>query len=257
MSTLPGRLSGRLPGRRSGRPRRPGELPSATVARLPLYHRALADLAERGRGTISSGELARIAGVSSAGLRKDLSLLGSYGTRGVGYDVSFLRDRIADALGLTRRIDVVIVGVGNLGHALASYPGFAARGFHVIGLVDSDPTRIGQFVDCAGQQVRVSALAELTALARCAQIDVIATPDHAAQSMCDRVIAAGVRSILNFAPTALVVPPTVAVRNVDLGLELSLLAFHDRIQVEVSPDFPSTEDEFAPHLPTSPQAVGA
>ena len=123
-----------------------GDIPDATVSRLPMYHRALSVLSTRGVQVVSSDELAEISGVSSAKLRKDLSYLGSYGTRGVGYDVEFLVYQIARALGLTQEWSVVIVGVGNLGHALAGYPGFASRGFNVVGLFDVDTSRVGEVV---------------------------------------------------------------------------------------------------------------
>jgi len=121
-------------------------VPEATIARLPLYHRALVALDERGATTVSSEELATAAGVNSAKLRKDLSYLGSYGTRGVGYDVSYLVYQIARELGLSQDWPVVIVGVGNLGHALANYGGFASRGFRVVALVDASPDLAGEVV---------------------------------------------------------------------------------------------------------------
>src|SRR5581483_11456534 len=126
-------------GRRSG-------LPDATVARLPVYLRVLASLAENGTATVSSDVLAAAAGVGPAKLRKDLSYLGSYGTRGVGYDVDYLVYQISRALGLTQHYRVAIIGVGNLGHALANYTGFASRGFQIAALVDADPARVGEQV---------------------------------------------------------------------------------------------------------------
>ncbi len=128
-----------------------GVIPDATVSRLPMYHRSLLSLTARGVLLVSSEELAEASGVSSAKLRKDLSFLGSYGTRGVGYDVEFLLYQIARALGLTQVWPVVIVGIGNLGNALAGYPGFASRGFSVVGLFDTDPNRVGETVTVAGR----------------------------------------------------------------------------------------------------------
>src|SRR5918998_346912 len=120
-------------------------IPEATVARLPVYLRCLLDVAEdRGEMTVSSEDLARMAGVNAAKVRKDLSYLGSYGTRGVGYDVEFLLYQISRELGLTQDWPVVIVGLGNLGHALANYRGFGARGFRVAALVDADPGKAGE-----------------------------------------------------------------------------------------------------------------
>jgi redox-sensing transcriptional repressor len=199
-------------------------IPEATVARLPVYLRALYALADRGIATISSEELAAAAGVNSAKLRKDLSHLGSYGTRGVGYDVEYLVYQVSRELGLTQDWPVVIVGAGNLGHALANYGGFASRGFRVAALLDSDPGVVGSTV---ARHVVMHADEIESAVARHrASIGVIATPASAAQSVCDRLVAAGVTSILNFAPVVLSVPAGVDVRKVDLSIELQILAFH-------------------------------
>ena len=204
-------------------------IPEATVARLPVYLRALGALADEGVSTVSSEELAAAAGVNSAKLRKDLSYLGSYGTRGVGYDVEYLVYQISRELGLTQDWPVVIVGIGNLGHALANYGGFASRGFGIAALVDADPAIVGTTV--AG--LTVAPLAELETLVRDhgVAIGVIATPAAAAQGVCDRLVAAGVSSILNFAPTVLAVPDGVEVRKVDLSIELQILAFHEQRKV--------------------------
>lgn len=207
-----------------------GGIPDATVNRLPMYHRSLLSMASRGILLVSSEELADVSGVSSAKLRKDLSFLGSYGTRGVGYDVEFLLYQIARALGLTQQWPVVIVGVGNLGHALAGYQGFASRGFKVVGLFDSDDTRVGEKVSVGGSTVPVSSLSELPQIVRMsgASIGVIATPEHSAQEVCNVLVRNGVTSILNFAPVLLEVPAGVDVRRVDLGTELQILAFHEQ-----------------------------
>lgn len=205
--------------------RRRTDVPEATVARLPVYLRALHGLAEAGRTTVSSEALAGAAGVGSAKLRKDLSHLGSYGTRGVGYDVSELVVHISRVLGLSQRWAVVLVGVGNLGRALAGYPGFDDRGFSVVGLLDADPSRVGERI---GDLV-VRPLEDLAEIVRStgASIGVIATPAQAAQDVCDRLVAAGVTSVLNFAPALLQVPPGVDVRKVDLSNELQILSFHE------------------------------
>lgn len=207
-----------------------GGIPDATVNRLPMYHRSLLSMASRGVLLVSSEELADVSGVSSAKLRKDLSFLGSYGTRGVGYDVEFLLYQIARALGLTQQWPVVIVGVGNLGHALAGYQGFASRGFKVVGLFDSDDTRVGEKVSVGGSTVPVSSLSELPQIVRMsgASIGVIATPENSAQEVCNVLVRNGVTSILNFAPVLLEVPAGVDVRRVDLGTELQILAFHEQ-----------------------------
>src|SRR5438094_7683517 len=137
-------------------------IPEATVARLPVYLRSLLETAEGKVTTISSERLAELAGVNAAKVRKDLSYLGSYGTRGVGYDVEYLLFQMNRELGLTQHWPVVIVGVGNLGQALANYGGFGASGFHVVALVDADPVKVGKRV--AG--VKIQAMADLPSVVR-------------------------------------------------------------------------------------------
>ena len=204
-------------------PRR--RIPEATVARLPLYYRALLETAERQVATISSERLAELAGVNAAKVRKDLSYLGSYGTRGVGYDVEYLLHEISRELGLTRDWPVMIVGVGNLGRALANYRGFGARGFQVMAVVDADPQLVGRTRRRPCRRVdrrpRHASSPNVRSRSR-----ILATPAAAAQEMADRLVAAGVRSILNFAPTVLTVPEGVSLRKVDLAIELQILSFY-------------------------------
>jgi redox-sensing transcriptional repressor len=224
----------------------PTRIPEATVARLPVYLRALNSLLEREIRTCSSEELASAAGVNSAKLRKDLSHLGSYGTRGVGYDVEYLRYQIAREIGLTQDWPVVIVGIGNLGHALANYSGFSSRGFRTVALLDADEARHGELV--AGLKIRP--FAELHAIVRehGVAIGVIATPAAAAQTVCDHMVEAGIRSVLNFAPTVLTVPDEVDVRMVDLSSELQILAYHEqRKSIPASPD-PSMAPSVGPEV---------
>ena len=218
-----------------GRPREAGRgIPDAPVARLPVYHRVLVSLSEAGVQTVSSEALAAKCGVSSAKFRKDLSYLGSYGTRGVGYDVSYLTDHISRELGSAQPWGVVIVGVGNLGRALISYRGFTSRGFAIVGLVDNHPDVKGESITTSELDnlvaLRVRPLIELETIvgATKAQIGVIATPADCAQGVCDRLVASGIRSILNFAPVVLEVPNAVEVRKVDLAVELQILAFHEQ-----------------------------
>jgi redox-sensing transcriptional repressor len=208
------------------------EIPDATVARLPQYLRALGDLAERGTLSVSSEELANAAGVRSAKLRRDLSHLGSYGVRGVGYDVEMLAHEITRELGLAKDWPVAIVGLGNLGHALASYLGLTTRGFQVVALLDRDPEVIGS--EIAGMIVGSVEDLERTVGERGVAIGVIATPAASAQAVCDRLVAVGVRSVLNFAPCALSVPDGVDVRKVDLSTELQILAFHEQRKAPVT-----------------------
>jgi redox-sensing transcriptional repressor len=208
----------------SGPPGAGHGIPDATIARLPIYLRALYALADRGVATVSSEELAVAAGVNSAKLRKDLSHLGSYGTRGVGYDVDYLVYQVSRELGLTQDWPVLIVGAGNLGRALANYGGFASRGFRIAALVDADLAIVGTVI--ARHTVRSAADIEDVIERFGVSIGVIATPAAVAQNVCDRLVAAGVTSILNFAPVVLNVPAGVDVRKVDLSIELQILAFH-------------------------------
>jgi redox-sensing transcriptional repressor len=212
------------PSKRS--PSRERSIPEATVGRLPVYLRALVDMAAAGTTTISSESLAEAAGVNSAKVRKDLSHLGSYGTRGVGYDVAYLVHQIRRELGLTQHWAIAIAGIGNLGHALANYKGFAERGFRVAGLVDTDPGKVGELV--GGMAIRH--IEDLPALVKAEDIaiGVIATPAPVVQDVADRMVAAGIRSILNFAPAVIAVPARVSVRKVDLAVELQILAFYEQ-----------------------------
>ena len=204
------------------RPRR--HIPEATVARLPLYLRTLTELQAEQVINVSSERLAEQAGVNAAKVRKDLSFLGSYGTRGVGYDVEYLLFQMSRELGLTQAWPVVIVGIGNLGAALANYGGFGERGYPVAALVDTDPSKVGRVV--SGHLVRH--LEELPALVaeHGIAIGVIATPAETAQEVADILVAAGVTSILNFAPAVVSVPPAASLRKVDLALELQILSFY-------------------------------
>ncbi len=206
----------------------PRGIPEVTVARLPGYLRALTALADAGQESVSSESLAATSGVSPSMLRKDLSHLGSYGVRGVGYETSRLIAEISAALGLTRDWPVAIIGMGNLGRALAAYQGFAVRGFQVIALLDGDAEVVGTQI--AGLVVQPMDHLPGLVTRRGLAIGVIATPPTAAQQCCDALVAAGVRSILNFAPTVLAVPRGVVVRKVDLATELQILAFHSHAQ---------------------------
>jgi redox-sensing transcriptional repressor len=201
-------------------------IPEATVARLPVYLRSLLEVEAEGQATISSERLAEMAGVNAAKVRKDLSYLGSYGTRGVGYDVEFLLFQMQRELGLTQDWPVVIVGVGNLGQALANYGGFGDRGFPVRALIDADPERVGE---CIGDLV-IDHVDDLPRVVeeRGITIGVIATPASAAQKVADLLVAAGITSILNFAPAVLSVPDGVWLRKVDLATELQILSFYQR-----------------------------
>jgi redox-sensing transcriptional repressor len=201
-------------------------IPEATVARLPVYLRILGELAEEEVEHVSSDRLAELAGVNAAKVRKDLSYLGSYGTRGVGYEVAYLVYQIKRELGLNHDWPVVIVGAGNMGQALAGYGGFGNRGFPVAGVLDVDPAKVGSVI--GGVRVRhIDDLAQVVQ-SRNVSIGVVATPPSAAQDAADRLVRAGVTSILNFAPVVLSVPRGVAVRKVDLAVELQILSYYEQ-----------------------------
>ena len=201
-------------------------IPEATVERLPVYLRILTEQADLAIDNISSDRLAELGGVNAAKVRKDLSYLGSYGTRGVGYEVSYLVYQIRRELGLTHDWPVVIVGAGNLGQALAGYGGFGERGFPVAGIVDVDPAKVGSVL--GGVRVRhIDELAQIVQ-AKNVNIGVIATPSAAAQDAAERLVRVGVTSIMNFAPVVLSVPRSIEVRKVDLAVELQILSYHEQ-----------------------------
>ncbi|HRY09636.1 MAG: redox-sensing transcriptional repressor Rex [Actinobacteria bacterium] len=205
------------------------ELPDATIARLPQYIRCLSQLENAGLRTVHSADLAAHVGVSGAVVRRDLSYVGSYGTRGVGYPVSELRDSVNRALGLATEHRMVIVGVGHMGRAIAGYTGFAERGLRVVGLFDIDPELIGSKAGNPGSEVlEIMPLADLAAFVHTndVAIAVVATPASAAQSVADLLVDAGITSILNLSAVHLSVPDTVVVRPVDLATEIQILAVH-------------------------------
>ena len=195
----------------------------STVRRLSLYLRFLEEFEARGLATISSNELAARGGTTSAQVRKDLSFFGSFGKRGLGYNVPELERRLRRILGLEREWRVVIIGAGKIGAALAQYGGFSDRGFRIIALYDEDAAKIGKKSD--GFTVRaVSELARDNAKEP-ADIAVLTVPAHAAQHVADAAVRAGVRAIMNFAPVQLALPAGVALKNVNMAMELEGLSF--------------------------------
>jgi redox-sensing transcriptional repressor len=208
----------------SDSPRR--RIPEAALGRLPIYLRILVDLGTENVAQVSSEQLAELAAVNAAKVRKDLSYLGTYGTRGVGYEVQFLMYQIQRELGLNQSWPIVIVGAGNLGQALANFSGIAERGFYIVGVVDKDDSKIGTVVG----GVRVKHVDELTNIvqSKAVSIGIIATPAQHAQEAADALVRAGVGSIMNFAPTVLAVPRGVNIRKVDLALELQILSYYEQ-----------------------------
>lgn len=200
------------------------KIPEATIIRLSVYSRYLAQVKRRGVVTISSGEIANGVGVSSAQVRKDLAYFGEFGTRGVGYNVGELYGHLMKILGLTTQWQVIIVGAGKLGSALTMYGGFAERGFKVVGVLDNDPRKIGQKLE--GIEIApITRLAEVAA-ANQAAIGIIAVPAEEAQGVANIMVEAGMKAILNFSPGVLVVPDDIVLRSVDLSVNLEILSFY-------------------------------
>ncbi|HEY6222864.1 MAG TPA: redox-sensing transcriptional repressor Rex [Gemmatimonadales bacterium] len=199
------------------------KISDSTVRRLALYLRFLEHSAAQGLTTISSAELARRGGTTSAQVRKDLSFFGSFGKRGLGYSVPELAARIRDILGLKRTHRVVLVGAGKMGGALLHYRGFRQHGFDVTAIYDKDPRKIGARSN--GLVVRDIKLLEADLKKEPTDIAILVTPAEAAQEVADRLVRAGVKAILNFAPVPLAVPNDVAVQSVNMALELETLSF--------------------------------
>ena len=198
-------------------------IPPATVKRLPLYLQCLEQI-DNATGGISSKKIAEIAKVNDAQVRRDLSYLGTLGTRGVGYDVSKLRNQIELELGLVDGWTAIIVGIGNLGSALAHYGGFKERGFKIVGLFDTDPKKIGK--QLAGLTVKpLHEMKEICAKYNVA-IGIIATPEKVAESIAGDLEVCGIKSILNFAPVLLKNKPGMQIRSVDLSQELQILSYY-------------------------------
>jgi redox-sensing transcriptional repressor len=205
-------------------------IPEATVVRLPVYQRILAELVRTNVATVSSEQLASLAAVNAAKVRKDLSLLGSFGTRGSGYDPRYLMVQIDRALGVDKQWTIAVVGIGNLGRALTNSEGFASGGFSITALFDVDPVVIGTEI----KGLRVRHMEEIAALRSTDRPDigVIATPGWASQEVADLLVGVGVTSLLNFAPRVLSVPAHVHLRYVDLSIELQVLSFYRARQDE-------------------------
>ncbi len=195
----------------------------STVRRLSLYLRVLEHAATRGQQTISSDSLADEGGTTSAQVRKDLSFFGSFGKRGRGYDVGELVSQLQDILGLGREWKVYIVGAGKIGAALVSYRGFSQRGFRVLGIYDNNPQLVGRMIDGAG--IRSMSQLEHDAAREQPDIAVLTVPAEHAQAVADRVVASGIRAIMNFAPAPIHVPASVTVKSVNMALELEGLAY--------------------------------
>jgi len=195
----------------------------STVRRLSIYLRFLEEFEERGLSTVSSEELARRGGTTSAQVRKDLSFFGSFGKRGLGYSVPELSSALRDILGLGREWRVVIIGAGKIGAALAQYRGFRQRGYDIVAVYDSNPEKIGRSLEQI--EIRDMARFEADVAADRPEIAVIAIPGDGAQEVLDRIVRAGIKAVLNFAPVQLHAPADVTVRAVNMAMELEGLSF--------------------------------
>jgi redox-sensing transcriptional repressor len=200
------------------------KIPDIIIGRLPVYLRALQRMAEKGMKTTSSQELGDYVGISAAQIRKDISQFGEFGKQGTGYSIPFLIDKLREILNVNRMWDVAVVGVGDMGHALARYQGFSNRGFRVTMIFDVDPSKVGQKV---GDFV-VEDATKLVERVRSAKVKVamVTVPAAAAQEVADRLIEAGVKGILNYAPTSLNVPTGVLVQHIDPSTHLQRMTYY-------------------------------
>ncbi|MBU0607758.1 MAG: redox-sensing transcriptional repressor Rex [Armatimonadetes bacterium] len=210
--------------------RRPN-VPEGTVTRLCDYLRVVTMMERRGQPKASSVEIGQWAGVKASQVRKDLSYFGEFGRRGLGYETAKLRMHIQDILGVRRQRPTVVIGAGNLGSALARYPGFAAHGFQIVGIYDNYPARIGHRLG----NMKIRSTRDLPEDVKTLKVEIaiLTVPEHAAQETADFVISTGIKAIVNFAPLLLNVPKDVNLRNVDLARELETLCFY--LPTEVPP----------------------
>lgn len=199
------------------------KIADSTVRRLSLYLRFLEEFEEQGIDTVSSEALAARGQTTSAQVRKDLSFFGSFGKRGLGYEVPELAATLRDILGLKRSYKVIVIGAGNIGAALAQYPGFGQRGFNIVSVYDNDSTKIGLLWN--GHKVKDVEQLDADLHETPIDIAILTTPARVAQQVANRLVDAGIRAILNFAPIQLNVPDDIAVKNVNMALELEALSY--------------------------------
>ena len=200
------------------------KVPDIIIGRLPIYLRALQRLAEQGYETTSSQELGERVGISAAQIRKDISQFGEFGKQGTGYNIAYLTERIQEILKVDRVWDVAVVGAGDMGHALARYPGFAHRGFKVTMVFDNDPAKVGQM---AGNFVIQSTEVMVEVIRQAGiKIAMLTVPAIAAQSVADELVKAGVQAILNYAPISITVPPDVRVQHIDPATHLQRMTYY-------------------------------
>ena len=200
------------------------KIPDIIIGRLPVYLRALQRMAENGIKTTSSQELGEHVGISAAQIRKDISQFGEFGKQGTGYSISFLTDKLREILNVNRMWDVVIVGAGDMGHALARYQGFTNRGFRVAMIFDIDPTKVGQKVS----EFTIEDAAKLVDRIRSTKIKMamMTVPASTAQAVADKLVQAGVKAILNYAPISINVPDNVHVQYIDPSTHLQRMTYY-------------------------------
>jgi redox-sensing transcriptional repressor len=200
------------------------KIPDIIIGRLPIYLRALQRMSERGMKTTSSQELGDYVGISAAQIRKDISQFGEFGKQGTGYSIPFLIDKLREILKVNRMWDVVVVGVGDMGHALARYAGFVNRGFRVAMIFDVDPTKVGQRVG----EFTIEDASKLVDRVRAAKIRLamVTVPAASAQEVADKLVQAGIKAILNYAPTVINVPNHVHVQHIDPSTHLQRMTYY-------------------------------
>ena len=200
------------------------KIPDIIIGRLPVYLRALQRMAEKGMKTTSSQELGDQVGISAAQIRKDISQFGEFGKQGTGYSIPFLMDRLRSILKVDRIWDVVLVGAGDMGHALARYQGFANRGFNIVMVFDNDPAKIGQKIG----DFEIQDAAELADKVRAAGIKMamVTVPAGSAQEVATKLVEGGVRSILNYAPVHISVPDGIRVQHIDPAIHLQRMTYY-------------------------------
>lgn len=200
------------------------KIPDIIIGRLPIYLRSLQRMAEAGKQTTSSQELGERVGISAAQIRKDISQFGEFGKQGTGYRIPYLIEKLREILKVDRIWDVVIVGAGDMGHALANYPGFVNRGFQITMVFDNDPSKIGQKI---GKFV-IQDTADMVEKIRQAgiQVAMLTVPASAAQEVANQLVKAGVRAILNYAPVSLNVPEDVRVQHIDPATHLQRMTYY-------------------------------
>jgi len=207
--------------------KRPKTLSEPTISRLPIYQRIAEEMAQRGIDRIDSKTIGELAGVTATTVRRDLSGLGTLGTRGAGYDTRKLSERIADTLGVDKAYDVIVVGMGNLGSALVNSTSFLTRGAHLVGIYDTSPSVVGTKIGDLTVANFVGPLAPAT-------IAVLCVPPEACQEVANRLVASGITALLNFAPQVITVPPHIVVHYVDFSIELQVLMYRQEHRVTFS-----------------------